>query len=132
MIDRVGAAAMRQPQHCPFPVTSLTGRCPRILAHDALAAETAGPGSRFLAQLIALMLVGRLLASHEPHRPAVGVGMLLAHLSTQQGAVAGPQQAIFPAPVQKAMLDGISQFGILLLLLTGRPTSAGAKVGRQR
>ena len=82
-----------------------------------------------LAQLITLMLVGRLLgeAMNRIGQPSV-MGMLLG------GILLGPsvlgallpdfQQALFPkAPEQKAMLDGISQFGILLLLLlTGMET----------
>src|SRR4051794_8107068 len=77
----------------------------------------------FFAQLVLLMLVGRLLgeAMTRVGQPSV-MGMLLA------GMLLGPsflgllwpelQHAIFPrTPAQKAMLDGIAQFGILLLLL---------------
>ncbi|HZA02292.1 MAG TPA: cation:proton antiporter, partial [Hyphomicrobiaceae bacterium] len=83
----------------------------------------------FLAQLITLMVVGRLLGElmNRIGQPSV-MGMLLG------GIVLGPsvfgvlwpdlQHGIFPsAPEQKAMLDGVSQFGILLLLLlTGMET----------
>ena len=83
----------------------------------------------FLAQLVILMLVGRLLgeAMNRIGQPSV-MGMLLG------GIILGPsvlgalwpdlQHALFPrTPEQKAMLDGISQFGILLLLLlTGMET----------
>ena len=103
-----------------------------LTAGDALAAEGAKVGASevvFLAQLITLMLVGRLLgeAMNRIGQPSV-MGMLLG------GILMGPsvlgallpefQQALFPkAPEQKAMLDGISQFGILLLLLlTGMET----------
>ncbi len=98
---------------------------------DALAAEAAkGPSEViFLAQLVVLMLIGRLLgeAMNRIGQPSV-MGMLLG------GILLGPsvlgvlwpelQHAIFPrTPEQKAMLDGISQFGILLLLLlTGMET----------
>ncbi|MEH2560608.1 cation:proton antiporter [Bradyrhizobium sp. AZCC 2289] len=98
---------------------------------DAFAAEVAkGPSEVvFLAQLIALMVIGRLLgeAMNRIGQPSV-MGMLLA------GVLLGPsvlgtlspemQIAIFPKnPEQKAMMDGISQFGILLLLLlTGMET----------
>ena len=98
---------------------------------DALAAEGAKGSSEviFLAQLIVLMVVGRLLgeAMNRIGQPSV-MGMLLG------GILLGPsmlgalwpdvQHAIFPrTPEQKAMLDGISQFGILLLLLlTGMET----------
>src|SRR6476660_3001503 len=104
-----------------------------LLTGPALAAEGAKGGASeviFLAQLITLMLVGRLLG--EAIEPCIGqpsiMGMLLG------GTLLGPsalgallpdlQHALFPkTPEQKAMLDGISQFGILLLLLlTGMET----------
>ena len=83
----------------------------------------------FLTQLITLMVVGRLLGElmNRIGQPSV-MGMLLG------GIVLGPsvlgvlwpdlQHAVFPStPEQKAMLDGVSQFGILLLLLlTGMET----------
>jgi Kef-type K+ transport system membrane component KefB/nucleotide-binding universal stress UspA family protein len=108
---------------------------------DALAAEGAkGPSEViFLAQLIVLMVVGRLLgeAMNRIGQPSV-MGMLLG------GILLGPsmlgalwpdlQHAIFPrTPEQRAMLDGIAQFGILLLLLlTGMETDLKLvrKVGR--
>src|SRR5215475_2337343 len=103
-----------------------------LSAGAASAAEGAKAGASdviFLAQLIALMLVGRLLGEvmNRIGQPSV-MGMLLG------GIVLGPtvlgviwpalHHAIFPsAPEQKAMLDGIAQFGILLLLLlTGMET----------
>ena len=113
-----------------------------LTAGDALGAEGAKVGASevvFLAQLITLMLVGRLLgeAMNRIGQPSV-MGMLLG------GILLGPsvlgallpefQQALFPkAPEQKAMLDGISQFGILLLLLlTGMETDLKlvSKVGK--
>jgi Kef-type K+ transport system membrane component KefB/nucleotide-binding universal stress UspA family protein len=98
----------------------------------ALAATGAvdGPSELlFVAQLIVLMLVGRLLgeAMLRFGQPAV-MGQLIA------GLVLGPsvlgalfpdfQHALFPAAKeQKAMLDAVAQFGILvLLLLTGMET----------
>jgi Kef-type K+ transport system membrane component KefB/nucleotide-binding universal stress UspA family protein len=98
----------------------------------ACAAEGGQSGSSevvFLAQLVTLMVVGRLLgeAMNRIGQPSV-MGMLLG------GIMLGPsvlgalwpelQHALFPrTPEQKAMLDGISQFGILLLLLlTGMET----------
>src|SRR5215510_6329693 len=103
-----------------------------LSATAALAAEGGKSGASeviFLAQLIVLMIVGRLLGEvmNRIGQPSV-MGMLLG------GILLGPsvlgalwpdaQRAIFPAsPEQKAMLDGISQFGILLLLLlTGMET----------
>ena len=98
----------------------------------ALAAtgDTHGPSELvFVAQLIMLMLVGRLLGEVMLRfgQPAV-MGQLIA------GLVLGPsvlgallpdfQHALFPAAKeQKAMLDAVAQFGILvLLLLTGMET----------
>jgi Kef-type K+ transport system membrane component KefB/nucleotide-binding universal stress UspA family protein len=97
----------------------------------ALAAEGgAGPSEAlFLSQIVVLMLSGRLLgeAMLRIGQPAV-MGQLLA------GVILGPsllglvwpdlQHALFPSsPTQKSMLDAISQFGILLLLLlTGMET----------
>src|SRR5215813_12058911 len=98
----------------------------------SLAVETGKSGASeviFLAQLVMLILVGRLLgeAMNRVGQPSV-MGMLLG------GIMLGPsvlgalwpdlQHALFPrTPEQKAMLDGISQFGILLLLLlTGMET----------
>jgi K+:H+ antiporter len=83
----------------------------------------------FVAQIAVLILVGRLLGELmlRIKQPAV-MGQLVA------GLVLGPsllgallpdfQHALFPAAAeQKAMLDGIAQFGILLLLLlTGMET----------
>src|SRR5258705_5816782 len=97
-----------------------------LLASGAALAQdgTKGPSEVvFLAQLVVLMLVGRLLgeAMQRIGQPSV-MGQLLA------GILLGPsalgllwpdlQHAIFPrAPEQKAMIDAISHFGILLLLL---------------
>jgi len=98
----------------------------------SLAAETGKSGASevvFLAQLIVLMTVGRLLGEimNRISQPSV-MGMLLG------GIMLGPsvlgalwpdlQRAIFPPTAeQKAMLDGVSQYGILLLLLlTGMET----------
>ena len=97
----------------------------------------AGPGGAhkgpsewlFIIQLVVLMIVGRLLgeAMLRIGQPAV-MGQLIA------GLVLGPslfgallpdiQHMLFPrTPEQKAMIDAISQFGVLLLLLiTGMET----------
>jgi Kef-type K+ transport system membrane component KefB/nucleotide-binding universal stress UspA family protein len=101
------------------------------LAVPALAAEgEKGPSEAILViELVMLMVAGRLLgeAMLRIGQPAV-MGQLLA------GLILGPsvfgliwpdaQHALFPhTPEQKAMVDGISQFGILLLLLlTGMET----------
>ncbi len=108
-----------------------------LLAPFALAATPAfaaggehGPSEFvFVVQLALLMLVGRLLGEAMIRIKQPGVmGQLIA------GLVLGPSllgalfpdlhHAIFPgAKEQKAMLDAVSQFGVLmLLLLTGMET----------
>src|SRR6266516_4463090 len=108
--------------------------CGWLLLFAASAAWGAEPATTsssasevvFLAQVVLLLLVGRLLgeAMQRIGQPAV-IGQLLG------GIVLGPsvfgmiwpeaQHAIFPASgAQKSMIDGVSQLGILmLLLLTG-------------
>ena len=79
--------------------------------------------TRFLAALVVILLVARVLgeAMQRLGQPAV-IGQLIA------GVLLGPsflgllwpqmQQALFPhEAAQKAMLDAIGQFGVLLLLL---------------
>ena len=102
-----------------------------ITATPAFAAEGGKGASEaiFIGEIVVLMLVGRMLgeAMVRLRQPAV-MGQLIA------GLLLGPsffgllfpdaQHALFPRnPEQKAMIDGISQFGILLLLLlTGMET----------
>ena len=106
-----------------------------LLAGAAVAWAADTPGGQgaseavFVVQLVVLMLVGRLLgeALLRLRQPAV-MGQLMA------GLVLGPsllgalfpdlQHALFPAAKeQKAMLDGMAQFGVLLILLmTGMET----------
>ena len=97
-----------------------------VAALPALAAEGAKEGGSeavLVAQIIALVLAGRLLgeAMQRIGQPAV-MGQLLA------GLLLGPslfgalwpeaQHALFPAKgEQKAMLDAVSHLGILMLLL---------------
>ncbi len=103
------------------------------VAVPALAAAPGAPKGPseviFIAQLLALMVVGRLLgeAMIRIGQPAV-MGQLIA------GLILGPslfglvlpdlQHMLFPKnPDQKAMIDAVSQVGILLLLLlTGMET----------
>src|SRR5439155_16300405 len=137
---RLRGTGMTRSRHCSIPPDSipsgrrlLTLACGMLLigTATAFAAEGGKAPSEviFLVQLITLMVVGRLLGEGMSRigQPSV-MGMLLG------GIVLGPsvlgallpdlQHAIFPrTPEQKAMLDGISQFGILLLLLlTGMET----------
>ena len=104
---------------------------PVLTAAPVWAAEGGkGPSDAiFFAQIITLMMVGRVLgeAMLRLRQPAV-MGQLIA------GLLLGPsffgflfpdlQHALFPKNTeQKAMIDAISQFGILLLLLlTGMET----------
>ena len=98
----------------------------------ALAAEGGSRGASqalFIAQLALLLLVGRLLGelAQRVGQPSV-MGQLIG------GLLLGPslfgllwpsaQHAIFPTdPVQKSMLDAVSELGVLmLLLLTGMET----------
>ena len=104
---------------------------PLVLTSPGWAAEGATTSSGasevvFLAEVILLLLIGRLLgeAMQRIGQPAV-IGQLVA------GILLGPsvfgviwpeaQHALFPATgAQKSMIDGVSQLGILmLLLLTG-------------
>src|SRR5476649_1665166 len=103
-----------------------------LAIEPAFAAGEAAKGPSeviFIGQILALMIVGRLLgeAMIRLGQPAV-MGQLIA------GLLLGPsvfglvlpdlQHMLFPkSPEQKAMIDAISQFGILLLLLlTGMET----------
>ena len=104
---------------------------PALLPTSVLAAaDGTGPSEAiFIAEIIVLMIVGRLLGEVmlRLRQPAV-MGQLIA------GLLLGPsflgllipdaQLALFPKnPEQKAMIDAVSQFGILLLLLlTGMET----------
>lgn len=100
------------------------------IAASAEGGKSAGPSEFLLvAQIVLLIAIGRGLGEimQRIGQPSV-IGELLA------GILLGPslfgwiwpeaQHAIFPkTPEQKAMIDGIAQFGILLLLLlTGMET----------
>src|SRR6476659_604717 len=118
MTWRSCAAQIRPPGFLPELCAAAAGCAAglTLLTGPALAAEGAKGGASeviFLAQLIALMVVGRLLgeAMNRIGQPSV-MGMLLG------GILLGPtvlgvvwpdlQHVIFPsAPEQKAMRDGI-------------------------
>ena len=80
----------------------------------------------FIAQIVALVATGRALGElmHRIGQPVI-MGQLLAGVllgPSIAGAIAPIwQHALFPAlPEQKAMLDAVSQLGVvLILLLTG-------------
>ena len=120
------------------PANRLTGPLVLLAAVTfPIALWAAAPGGAhkgpsewlFIIQLVVLMIVGRILgeAMLRIGQPAV-MGQLIA------GLVLGPsllgallpdiQHMLFPrTPEQKAMIDAISQFGVLLLLLiTGMET----------
>jgi Kef-type K+ transport system membrane component KefB/nucleotide-binding universal stress UspA family protein len=102
-------------------------------------ASSAPSETKFIAAILVILLTSRLVgeAMQRLGQPAV-IGQLIA------GVLLGPslfgliwpqmQHALFPSDAaQKAMLDGIAQFGVLLLLLvTGMDADVGLirKVGR--
>ncbi len=102
-----------------------------LAATPVLAAEgQKGPSEfLFISQLALLMLVGRLLGELMIRMKQPGVmGQLIAGLALGPSLLGAffpdLQHTIFPAAKeQKAMLDAVSQFGVLmLLLLTGMET----------
>ena len=109
---------------------------PALAAGDASSAPSE---AKFIAAILVILLTSRLLgeAMQRLGQPAV-IGQLIA------GILLGPslfgliwpemQHALFPQnAAQKAMLDGIAQFGVLLLLLlTGMDMDVGLirRVGR--
>ena len=126
--------------HFPFSIGRSRAALAVALTEFAILstpASAAGPGGAsagpsevvFIAQVVLLLVVGRMLgeAMQRLGQPAV-IGQLIA------GILLGPsvlgalwpdvQHALFPArSEQKAMIDAVSQLGILLLLLlTGMET----------
>lgn len=95
----------------------------------ALAATGGGPSdSLFIAQIVLLLAVGRGLGEAMQRIGQLAImGQLLAGIllgPSVLGALApGWQAALFPPGAQQVMLAGVSQLGILLLLLlTGMET----------
>ena len=76
----------------------------------------------FIVQIAVLLLAGRFVGelAQRVGQPAV-MGQLVAGIllgPSVLGLAPGLSRALFPAtPEQKAMVDGLSQFGVLLLLL---------------
>jgi Kef-type K+ transport system membrane component KefB/nucleotide-binding universal stress UspA family protein len=132
------AAQLKATPSCRWQLAVL---CAALLCpFTALAASGQGGHSNavFVAQVIALLLVGRLLGEFMLRigQPAI-MGQLLA------GVLLGPsllgvwyplgQHALFPVSAeQRVMIDGVAQLGILmLLLLTGMETDLSV-VGKVR
>ncbi len=127
----------------PRPATSSLRRLPwsaliaatALLSASGFALAAAQPGEKgpsevlFLGQIIVLIAIGRLLGEMMLRigQPAV-MGQLIAGLlvgpSVFGALLPDAQHALFPSDAaQKAMMDAIAQFGILLLLLlTGMET----------
>jgi Kef-type K+ transport system membrane component KefB/nucleotide-binding universal stress UspA family protein len=123
----------------PYVAALLLMLVPSPLSAAAAREQWASPEAIFLSEIIVLLVCGRLLgeAMQRIGQPAV-MGQLIA------GIVLGPsvlgaiwpelQQSLFPhSREQAAMIDAVSQLGILmLLLLTGMETdlSVVRRLGR--
>src|SRR5438270_9431913 len=100
-----------------------------VLAQTAPAASHGQSEAVFVAQIILLLLCGRLLGEGMQRigQPAI-MGQLLADVVLGPSVLGvlwpAAERTLFPAiPEQKAMIDAVSQLGILmLLLLTGMET----------
>jgi Kef-type K+ transport system membrane component KefB/nucleotide-binding universal stress UspA family protein len=111
-------------------ITALLAALPSPVLAQAGEGARHGPSEAvFVAQIVLLLLCGRLLgeAMQRIGQPAI-MGQLLSGVllgPSVLGAIwPGAEHALFPtAPEQKAMIDAVSQLGILmLLLLTGMET----------
>jgi Kef-type K+ transport system membrane component KefB/nucleotide-binding universal stress UspA family protein len=116
------AAFVRYPAILALVSGVVIAGCAAAWAADAPGAK--GPSEFvFIVQLVVLILLGRLLGEvmQRLGQPAV-MGMLIAGLLLGPSVLGAlwpdAQQLIFPkSPEQKAMLDGVSQLGVLMLLL---------------
>jgi len=114
----------------PPAVAALLTVCTPTVAAAAVPGESAGPSELlFVGQVLALMVCGRLLGEAmlrigQPTIMGQLIGGLLLGPSVFGLLLPNAQHALFPPiPEQKAMIDAVSQFGILLLrLLTGIET----------
>src|ERR1700755_3069736 len=128
---QIGAgAAVRHPSGDgvtrAWRIAAVLGLCAWLLCQPALAAEGGAKGGSeaiLLPQILALIFCGRLLGELmiKLGQPAV-MGQLLAGILLGPSVLGllwpGAEQAVFPkSPEQKAMIDGLAQFGILMLLL---------------
>lgn len=135
-----GSSPKPERRHAALLVLGTTLFALVALMVPARAAEGGGPSEvTFIIQVLILVAAGRVCGeiAQRLGQPAV-MGQLIA------GLILGPsvfgllapdwQKALFPtAPEQKAMLDAVSQLGILmLLLLTGMETDPSLirRVGR--
>jgi Kef-type K+ transport system membrane component KefB/nucleotide-binding universal stress UspA family protein len=137
--NNFGGALLRRKSAALFVtvgVAILLASPPCQAAAEAVAAPSE---ERFLAAIVTILIVARLLgeAMQRLGQPAV-IGHLIA------GILLGPsffgliwpeaQHALIPTdPAQKAMLNGLAQFGVLLLLLlTGMDTDVALirRIGR--
>src|ERR1700733_11883343 len=127
------------PQRLVTCLALLAGVAPAAaLAASALAASATAPAGGapqepslaiFFGQIVALIVCGRLIGEFMERigQPAVMgqlIGGMLLGPSVFGALLPGLQHALFPAAAgQEAMLDAVSQLGILLLLLlTGMET----------
>ncbi|HEX7007224.1 MAG TPA: cation:proton antiporter [Alphaproteobacteria bacterium] len=112
---------------------------PASAALAAAPAEVGASAPLFFAQVVLLILVGRLLgeAMLRIGQPAV-MGQLIGGLMLGPSVLGAiwpeAHHALFPPdPMQESMLDGVAQFGVLmLLLLTGMETDLNLvrRIGR--
>ena len=118
-------------------VLSLGGFGPASAA-GAVAKETGSSEALLLAEILLLVVLARVLGEVmlRLRQPAV-MGHLLAGILLGPSVLGlvwpGAEHLLFPSdPVQKAMISGISQFGILMLLLLAGMETDLALVRRVR
>jgi Kef-type K+ transport system membrane component KefB/nucleotide-binding universal stress UspA family protein len=124
------APAARRGGGALLPLAALLIALPSPLLAQSGQTAPHGPSEAvFIAQIILLLLCGRLLgeAMQRIGQPAI-MGQLLSGVLLGPSVLGtlwpGAEQALFPPVLeQKAMIDAVSQLGILmLLLLTGMET----------
>ena len=136
--QREGARASFTPGYLALPLLLIVPAF--VLAQEGSSGEPKASAELLFAQIILLIFCGRLLGElmQRIGQPAV-VGQLVAGLLLGPSVLGvlwpGAEQMLFPKnAAQKAMLDGVAQIGVLLLLLlTGMETDLRLvrKVGKQ-